>query len=438
MASKCNRAIRWISTVYAVAGTWLCPATAMAAGPTTIVSSDGLVQVDIRPVTPLTASSFDTSTFSAFSGWTVSTSSSGSGSFTTSSYAAVIKTDSGGNVSRGGANFTSVYQSTIPPASSLQLVQVANTTGVAAAYAPPHLDPLVPDDNLPFYYTNKELATYQTNAKTITFSDNPGTGIANLANGPVSFTGKLYSADWNGNKTVTVHDGISWGYDMKLATAGKSSATFSSPNPTCPPATCTGIGSPGFTWGMGVNSGPSALTYQGAGTINPAIGKPFVIGTLDFFNGTISLISSVNTVNLDIDTAFGFGSTFGTAKHIAASLQLINTPNLGVSDAADADIVTFTAGGFTASFHTMEGKSASVQLLGLLSSNGILTGDKALEFPDTEPSGLTFSIAGFGKVTGDGFVTSVPEPPVYLLVLAGAFTIIQSKHFRKLKGLQST
>lgn len=384
-----------------------------------IMSPDGLVKVALKPITPISSASFDPAL--SFGIGTVTNGASATGTYTISSYQPVIQYNAAGNPTDGGATINAQYVNPSVPAASqqLQFIQVASTTGFSNAYATPHIDPLTPDDALPFYWTNAEIGAYRNaSGSALTFGDSPSAGFGALANGPVSFTGDLRLAQTDGATTATVRDGFTWGYDMTLATDGKTSASFNNPGPGCPPATCAGVGGSAFSWGVGVNSPPSSLQFSGS-NFTPTIGTPFQIGTLTYFNGTIAGGTGVDSIDLNLANSFGFGATFGAPIPLAATLQLINTPNGGIDPAADADFVLFQSGGFSGSFHVFEGATASIPLMAELTAGAALIAEKQSTDTGSLSSPFTLQMIGFGDVSGGGFVTTdVPEPgTMWLLAL---------------------
>jgi hypothetical protein len=397
----------------------LAPLSARAAT-TSLTSTDGIIKVDLKPITPLTSSSFDAGLFGAFPGWTVTKGGAAAGTLTHSGYAPHIVYSSPGKASGGGAIINATYTHPSAPAAGrqFQFTQIASTTGFGASYATPHLDPLVNDDTLPFYWTSAEAAgrTNSTGSQ-ITFFDKPQAPLAGLKTGPVSFTGDLYVTEWDGTKAVTVRDGFRWGYDMTLATHGKSAASFSTPSPACPPATCNGVGTNHIGWGIPFAGSTQSILAFAAANFTPAIDTRFVIGELTFVNGTIESGTGIDSIALAVDLFFGFGTSFGTPKRIDSALSIINTPNGGLDPFADADIVNFTAGGFSGNFHVFEGDSASLPLYAKLTASGDAVAEKQLT--DATFGGLELEFAGFGTVSGGGFVTPVPEPSVYTTMIAG-------------------
>jgi hypothetical protein len=391
-------------------------------GSAPIISSDGLVKDTLKPITALSSGSFNTGLGSGYPPFVLTNGTSAPGTFTVSNYQPMIYTTAGHTTDAGAVIGAQYANPSAPPTGQqFQFIQVASTTGFGSAFATPHIDPLTPDDALPFYWTTSESAGHtNSTGSVITFADAPQAPFAGLKNGPVSFTGQLYVSQTNGTNAATVQDGFSWGYDMTLATDGKATGTFSQPSPTCPPATCTGVGTSSFSWGIGSGTPPSSLQFVGS-NFTPVIDTPFQIGTLNYFNGTIQSGSGVDSVNMDAMVSFGFGSSFGTPFDLPASLTLINTPNLGVDPFADADYVLFNSGGFTGSFHVFEGDSASVPIMAELTTGAIVIGEKQPNILGSVSSPFELEIIGFGDVSGGGFVTGVPEPnsiSIFLVAIA--------------------
>jgi len=161
---------------------------------------------------------------------------------------------------------------------------------------------------------------------------------------------------------------------------------FVNPDPTCPPATCTGVSTNSFSWGSPLPT-PSSLTFTGnPGSINP--GTAYELGTLLYVNGTTALGTEVNQVTLSISTNY----SNATSSVLPLVITIHTTPNLGVDPNADADYISFTGG----EFHVFEGQSASIRLF--LDENGGIS----LQDP-----------------TEGGFVT--PEPASVLLLGTGLF-----------------
>lgn len=180
---------------------------------------------------------------------------------------------------------------------------------------------------------------------------------------------------------------------MAITFEGGSSGVFENPVGG-PSMVVTGVGTDSFTWGDGSasSSPPSGLQFTGA-TFSVDEEDMFQVGTLDYFNGTTATGTGVNSVGLDI--ALIFNSPEGFTENFLYSLDLIATLNTDNADES-ADYVYLpsaysgtlfseggieytltlefgdvTSGGFSSldQFHVFEGSSASVFLMGTITSN---------------------------------------------------------------------
>ncbi|VAW68080.1 hypothetical protein MNBD_GAMMA10-1985 [hydrothermal vent metagenome] len=176
---------------------------------------------------------------------------------------------------------------------------------------------------------------------------------------------------------------------------GTSSGNFV--NPTGPLGfISTGAGTNQFTWGTGVTgSPPSSLGYAGR-KFDIDENSAFIFGTISYFNGEIE--GSSGATSVDLNAGLDFASPFAKKESFTFNLGLINTPNTADPNAS-ADIVNFdnkvpsnffsfngtdftleflgfgtlTGAGFTLedSFRVLEGESASVDLIGRITSNPV-------------------------------------------------------------------
>lgn len=78
---------------------------------------------------------------------------------------------------------------------------------------PPHLDPCPPDDDLPFYYTEKQHRGNSTDNSTLFFDD----WWRKCRDHPdyMWWRAQLFLVTWDGATSITVHDGIKWGWDFR-------------------------------------------------------------------------------------------------------------------------------------------------------------------------------------------------------------------------------
>jgi hypothetical protein len=176
-----------------------------------------------------------------------------------------------------------------------------------------------------------------------------------------------------------------------ISFSGDSSGIFVNPTGASTVVT-TGVNTNKFTWGTGVQSAASSLTYTGTAFAGIAPEQAFSIGTLDYFNGTVADGTQAYTVGLR--TQLAFVSPIGLTKTFDFNFDLINTPNTG-TDAQNADSVflssllpttlftvdgidytlklgfgSVTGSGFSQidKFSVLEGKSASANLVGIITA----------------------------------------------------------------------
>lgn len=395
--------------------TGLVPAEVAAAD--YALSADGNNVVRIKPVTAISSTSFDSSLVtSAYSGWTVSEAGL-PGSMSTSTYTA------GWNGGLGGAQLSARYSQANPIASgsSLNWVQVIDTNRPLGGNGAPYLDPFNNDDTLPFYWTSGEANQFGSSTA-VSFKDfSTRDPVYPAGSEEIDWTASLYPALYDGNKSVTVDNGISWGWTMKSATVGNALGVFSSPDPSCPPATCSQIASNRIQWGQG---SPGSLAFDGT-AYDARVGEVFKIGTLSYHNGSTTAGSEITSVGLDF--LMNFTNVPEENFVFSTRLGINNSPNTD-DPIASADYVSFAFGGFTQTFNVLEGLSSSVDLMvrlnALLDPTPALFGDKD---PLTEPQiprvryGLEF--VGLANATSGGFIgtdpRAVPEPGVWSMMLAG-------------------
>ena len=104
--------------------------------------------------------------------------------------------------------------------------------------------------------------------------------------GAITWTANLYPVLWNQNdNTLTIENGIQWGWTIKNAAEGSISGIFVDPTPG---ATVSGVGTNIFSTGDG---DPSVIEFDGdnfntsTDPNNPSQTVKFLIGHLTFTNG---------------------------------------------------------------------------------------------------------------------------------------------------------
>jgi GH24 family phage-related lysozyme (muramidase) len=183
------------------------------------------------------------------------------------------------------------------------------------------------------------------------------------------------------------------------AFGGQASAVFANPTPAS--AVTSGVGTNQFTWGTPADStGPSSISFTGKNW-DARPNQIFSLGTLSYFNGTITSDSGADGVDFQAHIAVQNPAGMSPqAQDFNFHFDLVNTPNVDGDPQASADYVTladhnelnsaiFTdpdgnryrlqlvgfgtvrGRGFktTDEFHILEGQSASAQLLGKFVSN---------------------------------------------------------------------
>jgi hypothetical protein len=192
---------------------------------------------------------------------------------------------------------------------------------------------------------------------------------------------------------------------------GSTSGAWVNPAPAAPPVVVTGVGTPVFTWGE--SALPNSLSFRGTAYASP-FETPFRVGSISYFNGTTTLGTTPDSVQL------------------ALTLDFTN-PALGaITSNYDFTLITTT--------NTADPIESAdfVKLPSLFSSTSFFIGS-------TE---YRVKLVGFDNVVGDGFLESsaselhvieggtasadlfaivttqpVPEPETYALMLAGLAAI---------------
>jgi hypothetical protein len=154
---------------------------------------------------------------------------------------------------------------------------------------------------------------------------------------------------------------------------GSDSGVFVNPNPNGSPIVTGGVGTSTFTWGQaGFGTGPNELKYTASNPINGLTETPFTLGKLTYFNGTTSVGTTPNTVDMKI--TLNLTQPGVVTKDFTFTLSLESTPNTGSAD-DNADFVFFPS---------------------IFSSETFTAGAQT----------YTLKLTGFGGVTGDGFLVS--------------------------------
>ncbi len=211
---------------------------------------------------------------------------------------------------------------------------------------------------------------------------------------------------------------------------GTTSAFFSNPIPSGPPAVFTGIGTNRITWGIPLeDSFPSSLSFSGV-NVSVEIGEGFVMGIVSFSNGTIEGDTQLNMANLTVEGIFVIDESPIFIQSSPRAALFFNTRNDPDDPFASADIVTIGRG---PRFHVFEEGTSRATMVAMFREVTVIASP-----PSAEPIAVTnqivqnenelvLEILGFGEVIdGEGFITSnpIPEPTTCLLFAVGLIVII--------------
>ena len=184
-------------------------------------------------------------------------------------------------------------------------------------------------------------------------------------------------------------------YESSFSISGAAGGNFMNPEGTDKMVTnlLDGDRDEFFSFGKttGATKDPSWLLFNGADFADISIDESFLLGTIDYYNGTIQSGSGADRVGLSVDLTFNGGEQQIEFNY---ELDLISTRNLGhQTDEQNADYVKLgnlysdvpvrlggraydlilefgdsTRGGFSSidEFHVIEDRSASGQLFGRL------------------------------------------------------------------------
>lgn len=196
---------------------------------------------------------------------------------------------------------------------------------------------------------------------------------------------------------------------VAITVSGQYEGTFISPTPPSPPSVTTGIGTNNVTWGIPCDGVTNCFTSPG-GVTPPSSFKftsvpfvtelnvPFVLGEIEYFNGTIFPGTEITQVTLFLDSIQISPTQFAGSD--SRVITVVNTPNSS-DPIASADRATIPMAFFPGAdaFGVLESKSATATVLG--------------QFSENSPELINLNILGYGEVTdGDGFLEGVAPVPL--------------------------
>jgi hypothetical protein len=372
------------------------------------VSSDGLAVVRLHAQGTVAAGGLASDMLTT--GWSASAGTGGTMS--------VTGYDAGFKSGQGGAEFKALYDNggALPAGKSLEWVQVITTNAPLGGATSPHLDNQGKPTE-PFYTFTAQNRNAALPASKLNFYDFSKRNISRLDTmASVDWDAQLFPVIRGADKALTVKDGVTWGWTMKKATVGDTTGKFANPAPAT--AVVSGVGSNSFAWGTG---DPSSLTFA-ASAFDTKPDTEFKLGRLTFHNGTIASGTGADAVDLTMSIAF----TNVPEKNfdLTSRMNIVNT--LNTSDPiASADTVTI--GGFSFTFNVLEGQTASVDLMGKLTTGLSALASGAVESGADMPSAFPFDpdplyslvLTGLANPSSGGFIGTVPEPATTLLIALG-------------------
>jgi hypothetical protein len=339
--------------------------------------------------------------------------------------------DAGFRGGLGGAQITALFDTALSAGQDLQWVQVINTNDPLGGATSPYLDNAA-NTSLPFYSFTAENRDPALPATQLNFYDFPTRSPADLSStDPITWNASLYPVITDGKTTLIAEDGVTWGWTMTRATVGEDSAVFFNPMPQ-PSAVLSGVGTNSFSWG---SDDPSWLSFTG-GDFDTTPGIPFDLGILTFHNGSIPTGTGADGIYFDV--SIDFDNVPEKDFDLLTYFSIVNTLNTD-DPIASADYVTIGDYGYT--FNVLEGGTASVHLLGELSTD--LTGSPAGTAGDSLFSSQPFdpnphyrlTIVGLSDPSTNGFVsTTVPEPITVQLVVPICLLLLWFSRQRSTRG----
>ncbi len=177
---------------------------------------------------------------------------------------------------------------------------------------------------------------------------------------------------------------------MPFAISGATSGSFKDPAGDSGMVTNLAPGESNnfFSWGDPVDQGsdttpPSSLTFTDANFTDVSAGERFLVGTINYYNGTIQSNTGANTVKLVTDINFN-GTEVRTFEF---DLELINVPNGSGTPEGDADFVRLQSLSSSAAA-TIEGSDYILVLeFGETTDSGFSTIDQFNVFESASASG---------------------------------------------------
>jgi hypothetical protein len=196
--------------------------------------------------------------------------------------------------------------------------------------------------------------------------------------------------------------------------SGTTGGVWVNPNPGVAPIVTTGVGTSTFTWGQSTGATPanSVVFDNSPGTFASVTETPFKVGQLTYFNGTTSIGTNPDSVDLALTLDFNQPTLGAIVSDY--TFKIVTTTNTDDPDAS-ADYL-YLPSAFSMTTFVIGDTTYDVKLTGF--SN--IVGDGFLASDD-----LALHVREAGTASADLYavvtseVAAVPEPQNVALLLAG-------------------
>jgi hypothetical protein len=208
---------------------------------------------------------------------------------------------------------------------------------------------------------------------------------------------------------------------------GTSSGIFGTPTGgPGDPIVFSGQGTNRIVTGIGVNSPPNSLQYDGQAFDTDA-DQPFGVGFLDYYNGATQ--TGTSATHFPIDITLTFVAPPGLPNQVFDfAFDLTLTPNTTGDPTEDGDIIRFPASFSSESFN-YSGQDYTLKLLGFSRNNGA-TIENSFLLPENQRAITEL----FATVTTESNPNVVPVPPAALagIALLASIQMVRSRRQRVL------
>ena len=189
-----------------------------------------------------------------------------------------------------------------------------------------------------------------------------------------------------------------------------------------PTQVISGVGTSTVVYGVPCDGVTNCLTSPGGVTpanslayapeaFSAALGEAFVVGTVEFFNGTIMPGTEIASIDLALMPKLAVNSDGYALLSTAFAIDIVNTPNTSDPNTS-ADFLSILGG--NSELHVLESASATATLLAMFQL-----------IPEANVPTIGLDVLRFGEVvSGDGFVVNAVPIPSALWLLVSALVAV--------------